>query len=303
MSDLKDQIKKVLDECRILILGTQVLLGVELRAVFEEGFDHLTAAARVTLFCGITLLSVTLACLFVPATYNLIVDRGNDTVALSRLATLILEWTLLPCSIGLGCLFFVGGTVVASDGFAIAMAVGVSAVALLFWYGIEWMSPRRLSNVPPKQEDVTKADPKEKVDHVLQETRMVLPGAQALLGFQFASFLASGFAKLPSNIKLVHLSGLALVALSTILLIAPSAYHRIVERGNNSERFHTVASRFLLCAIGVLGLGLAVEFAVVLWIVTKSDVVCAAAGIGLLICSYTLWFLFPLYRRATSSTS
>jgi hypothetical protein len=49
MASLAERIKLVLDECRMVILGAQVLLGVEYRAIFEEGFAHLPIAAQMTL--------------------------------------------------------------------------------------------------------------------------------------------------------------------------------------------------------------------------------------------------------------
>src|SRR4029078_12967774 len=104
---------------------------------------------------------------------------------------------------------------------------------------------------------------KDEVDQVLTETRVVLPGAQALLGFQFAGILMESFDKLPASSKYVHLASLALIALSTILLVTPAAYHRIVERGKETERFRRFASRMLLAAMVPLALGISSEFFVV----------------------------------------
>ncbi len=88
---------------------------------------------------------------------------------------------------------------------------------------------------------------------------MALPGAQALLGFQFASFLASAFEKLPPAMKSTQLAALCTIAASTILLVAPASWHRIVESGEDSERFYEIAARFLLAAIAFLGAGLGLE--------------------------------------------
>ena len=43
-----------------------------------------------------------------------------------------------------------------------------------------------------------------KIDYALTEARIVLPGAQALLGFQFAIVLTAGFAELSSVEKALH---------------------------------------------------------------------------------------------------
>jgi len=80
-----------------------------------------------------------------------------------------------------------------------------------------------------------------KIKHVLTEARMVLPGAQALLGFQIVTMVLDDFDRLPESSKQVHLISLLATALSTVLLVA---YHRIVEQGANTEAFHRLAGRY-----------------------------------------------------------
>src|SRR5712692_7491508 len=71
----------------------------------------------------------------------------------------------------------------------------------------------------------------QRIKDALNEARMVLPGAQALLGFQFMSFFAAGFIELPRASRLIHFSGLLFVSLACILLIAPASFHRLAEQG------------------------------------------------------------------------
>ena len=47
-----------------------------------------------------------------------------------------------------------------------------------------------------------------RIKQVLTEARVVLPGAQALLGFQFIAVLTDSFARLPKSVA-VHPPGLA----------------------------------------------------------------------------------------------
>src|SRR5207247_3586319 len=75
-----------------------------------------------------------------------------------------------------------------------------------------------------------------KVQNALDETRMLILGAQVLLGFQFQAILQPGFERLPEDIQLLKLLGLGLMLVATGLLIAPGAYHQIVEAGNDSTR-------------------------------------------------------------------
>ena len=44
----------------------------------------------------------------------------------------------------------------------------------------------------------------ERITQMLTEARVVLPGVQALLGFQLTSVISQSFEKLPASSKLVH---------------------------------------------------------------------------------------------------
>jgi hypothetical protein len=150
-----------------------------------------------------------------------------------------------------------------------------------------------------KGHDEEKPTPiKTKISHALIETRTVLPGAQALLAFQLATLLASGFDKLPTSSKYVHLASLALVALSVVLLMAPAAYHRIVERGEETEHFYGVATRLMVLATLPLALGLAGDLFVVVRKVTGSVPWALGAAGASAVVAYGLWFGLPLVARA-----
>src|SRR5205814_9585528 len=47
MPSLEKKIENVLQECRILILGTQVLLGLQFSAYFEGGFAKLPFSSQI----------------------------------------------------------------------------------------------------------------------------------------------------------------------------------------------------------------------------------------------------------------
>ena len=59
---------------------------------------------------------------------------------------------------------------------------------------------------------------------------------QALLGFQFASYITSAFEKLSAAAKVVHTASLFLL----VLLMTPAPYHRLVGGGEDTEHFERV---------------------------------------------------------------
>ncbi len=126
---------------------------------------------------------------------------------------------------------------------------------------------------------------------------MVLPGAQALLGFQFVTLVLREFEKLPKTLQLVHVVSLGCMALAVILLMTPAAYHRVVEDGENSEEFHDFASRVLLASLVPLVLGIAGDFYIVVWKVAESDAWAVVMTALLVVFAYGAWFGFPMYRK------
>jgi hypothetical protein len=136
-----------------------------------------------------------------------------------------------------------------------------------------------------------------KIRHTLTETRMVLPGTQALLGFQLIVLLMEGFEKLPRSSKIVHLASLAFTAVTAIWLIAPAAYHRIAYEGEDSERFLALASRFLLAAMVTLALSVTGDYFVIARQATGSAALSAGAAGFLLLLFYGCWFAIPLLTR------
>ena len=141
------------------------------------------------------------------------------------------------------------------------------------------------------------AELKDRIKTVLDESRMLILGSQVLLGFQFIAMMMEGFEQLPTASRYVRLVSLLLVALSVILLMTPAAYHRLVEKGENTEHFHLFASRMLLASMVPLALGLAADFYVVALKVAESQTLALAGGFLMLLFFYGLWFGFTLSRR------
>jgi hypothetical protein len=308
MAQLKDKVKTTLDEGRILVIGAQVLLGFQFRSILETGFEKLPEHAKYMKLGGLGLLLFAVALLMWPGAYHQIVEDGEDTHELNRFATAVMGVALLPFALGLGVDFFVGAESLFGLTPAIIAGAAALAVALFFWYGLEVL--RRAAREPEVKEKKEMSRKKEeqeeggtklkdKIQQVLTEMRVVLPGAQALLGFQFISLLMEGFEKLPQSSKYVHFVSLSLVALSIILLMTPAAYHRLVEQGEDTEHFHRFASRTLIVSMIPLALGIAGDFYLVAQKITESgDLSIGLSALALLI-FYGFWFGFTLYRRQT----
>src|SRR5687767_200148 len=100
---------------------------------------------------------------------------------------------------------------------------------------------------------------KDNVENALDESRMLVLGAQVLVGFQFRSVFEPGFDSLPLPTQLLKLVGLGLMLVAVGLIISPSAYHRLVEGGEDTENQHRYTSKVMLFALLPFALGLGID--------------------------------------------
>src|SRR5689334_15986695 len=99
--------------------------------------------------------------------------------------------------------------------------------------------------VMPRSQDEPETLEKE-VTHALEEARMVLPGVQALFGFQLIAVYSDRFDRaLSPGQQRLHLFSVFLAALTVVLTMAPAAYHRQAEPHEISRSFVNLASRLL----------------------------------------------------------
>ena len=142
------------------------------------------------------------------------------------------------------------------------------------------------------------ADLEKKINHILEELRVVLPGTQALLGFQFIAVFSNTFDSLSDAAKGLHLLSLISVCISIMLLMTPAAYHRIVYGGQESEEFHRMASHTLLAAMAILSLGVATELLVVFSWTTGNSIFAALIALATFITFTVSWFAYPAFKRS-----
>jgi hypothetical protein len=89
----------------------------------------------------------------------------------------------------------------------------------------------------------------EKTKTALDESRMLMLGAQILLGFQFQAPFQSAFETLSPHEKTIEVSVLGIMVVVIGLLIAPSARHRIVERGEATPAINRFITKMALATL------------------------------------------------------
>lgn len=137
----------------------------------------------------------------------------------------------------------------------------------------------------------------EQITHLLNEIRIVLPGTQTLLGFQFAAVFTERFHTLAYSLRLMHIGSLSCIALAVIFLLAAPAFNRIVQQEKATQQFHRFASRMVLSALIFLAFGLALDMYVVVLLGIGSAGVASVLSISVFMISLLLWFGYTLYSR------
>jgi hypothetical protein len=144
----------------------------------------------------------------------------------------------------------------------------------------------------------------EEVEHILEESRMVLPGIQALFGFQLIAVFNPRFDDvLGHGAQELHLAAVVLTAISIALIMAPAAYHRQAERGSISRYLADYASRLLTIAMVPLLSALAIEVSLVAFVILRSMAASIIIGAGLFLIFSWLWYAFPAQRKRRNASS
>ena len=131
---------------------------------------------------------------------------------------------------------------------------------------------------------------------LLQELRVALPGVQVLFAFLLTVPFSQRFSELNDFQEWLYFGVMITVALATVMLVAPTAGHRILFRRQQKEFIVTLSNTLalvglLLLAIAMTGaIALISDFIFGMTTAVISTVVMAAAFLG-------FWFFGPIRRR------
>jgi Family of unknown function (DUF6328) len=140
------------------------------------------------------------------------------------------------------------------------------------------------------------------MDNLIEECRMLLPGIQALFGFQLIAVFNSAFAeKLSSLEQQLHLLAIGLIGVSIGLILTPAAYHRQIEHLSITRRFIDVSTRLMLWSMASLALSICLDLYLVSRLILQDILAALLITLGLLALFIFLWIVLPrseLLKRA-----
>lgn len=293
--NLDRKVKTALNETRLLILGAQVLLGFQFQAFFQDGFSELSTASQHLCLAGLMLVLLSVTLLVMPSMQHRLVEMGQSSERLVSATSTLTGLGLVPLAFSLA----LGVYVVVDRHFGmlagVIAGVGLGAACGLAWFGIECLIDGS-SETKIMQQSATPLDTR--IEQLLTEARVIIPGAQALFGFQTLVMLTSGFDRLPQMSKVVHLTALILVAANMVLLMMPAALHRLTFGGDDSARFLRIGSGIVIVAPIFLAAGISAESYVVFQKVIGDEGRSAIGAAATFLTITSCWYAVPLLMRS-----
>lgn len=288
---LADLLKVALDETRMQMLGLAVFLGFQLNAPFQSAFTTNARVAQIAALALYLIIATWALIVSVPCQHR-IVENGEDDPRIFKLAQNVACVSLLPLALAIACDIYV---VLAQDlsDIAVVVAASVAAAAFVCWYLLGYALRHREQKdfkMPAKTESTLHV----KIDQMLTEARVILPGAQALLGFQLIVTMTQAFAEMSFALRLMHFGALLAVAMAIVLLLAPAAVHRIAYNGMDNARFHGVGSMLVTVALAPLAVGIAADTYVATLKMLESATLATVGAVLVFVLLFGLWYVAPL---------
>ena len=136
-----------------------------------------------------------------------------------------------------------------------------------------------------------------RLNELLQELRVALPGVQVLFAFLLTVPFTERFAALSVHEERVYFVTLLSTALATALLVAPTANHRLLFRKRDKAHVVKVANRLAIAGIGAMAVSMCAVVLLITGVVFDGSIVTVTTSFSVVVFA-GLWFVVPMIRRA-----
>ena len=131
---------------------------------------------------------------------------------------------------------------------------------------------------------------------LLQEVRVAQTGTQILFAFLLGVPFTQRFSSVTEFQKTVYFATLLAAAVASVLLIAPSAYHRILFRQKEKPFVIEASNRLIIAGLVFVALamtGVILLISDLLYDSTTATIATTAIGA----CFVIVWYVIPIVRR------
>jgi hypothetical protein len=131
---------------------------------------------------------------------------------------------------------------------------------------------------------------------LLQELRVAIPGVQFLFAFLLVVPFQQGWTEVNATEEAIYFATLVCTTAATVLLIAPSARHRLRFRDLDKEWIVMSSHRLAIWGLAMLGLAICGVILLVSLVVYDSTLAGIATAAAAVLIGW-FWFVAPLLRH------
>ena len=141
---LDKAVETLLEECRIVLPGIQVLFGFQLATVFTERFAHALSAGEQRLhLLAIALVAIAIALIMTPAAYHRQAEPQQASERFIRVSTRLLLASMPPLAIAICLDFYLVARLVLDADWVAWLAAGLFLVFVALWFLLPSAGRRR----------------------------------------------------------------------------------------------------------------------------------------------------------------
>jgi hypothetical protein len=296
---LEAALKTSLDELRMQMLGSQVLFGFQFQGLFQDNFAALPGSGKVADAAAMALMLLVIGLIVAVPCQHRIVDKGESTLRILRVCSRCANYALAPLAAAIACDIYVAIVHTTGSPHGMVLASCALVLALGAWYGLGRIMRAHVNTSRGSSAmQHTHASLHAKIEQLLTEARVILPGAQALLGFQLIVMMTQAFEHLPRRVQSVHVAALLSLVVAVILLIAPAAIHRLAYQGRDDARILASGSLIITLALLPLAASISCDLWVAFYKLTGSDAISLVSALVSAAVLLGLWFVLPFALRA-----
>jgi hypothetical protein len=131
---------------------------------------------------------------------------------------------------------------------------------------------------------------------LLNELRVALPGVQVLFAFLLAVPFSQGFATTTSFQRALFFGTLVATAVASVLLIAPSAWHRLHFRQKNKERVLLTSNRLSIAGLAFLAAAMSGAVMLIADFIYSPALTIVSGALAVALFSW-FWAVLPIATR------
>ena len=141
---LDKAVEYLLEECRIVLPGIQVLFGFQLATVFTTRFaQDLSPAEQRLHLLAIALVAIAIALIMTPAAYHRQTEPQHASERFIRISTRLLLASMPPLAVAICLDFYLVARLVLNDGRVAWMGAILFAVFVALWFVLPAIGRRR----------------------------------------------------------------------------------------------------------------------------------------------------------------